>query len=92
MFSPVSPPFHLTAKAEFQKFQAWACRSVELARLLDNNNLDYYIKLADVPIELRTLDIFPKGLNNQYEVYTDGSRIGDDTGFSVCIFKKWRTF
>ncbi|GBM53357.1 hypothetical protein AVEN_165033-1 [Araneus ventricosus] len=46
----------------------------------------------DVPIELRTLDIFPKGLNNQYEVYTDGSRIGDDTGFSVCILKNGELF
>ncbi|GBN19152.1 hypothetical protein AVEN_46757-1 [Araneus ventricosus] len=86
------PPLHLTAKAEFQKFQAWACRSAELGRLLDINNLDYYIKLTDVPIELRTLDIIPKVLNNQYEVYTDGSRIGDDTGFSVCILKNGEPF
>ncbi|GBN22392.1 hypothetical protein AVEN_142076-1 [Araneus ventricosus] len=80
-------PLHLTAKAEFQKFQAWACWSAEVGRLLDINNLDYYIKLADVPIELRTLDFILKVLNNQYEVYTDGSKIGDDTVFSVCILK-----
>ncbi|GBM64551.1 hypothetical protein AVEN_232730-1 [Araneus ventricosus] len=86
------PPLHLTAKAEFQKFQAWACRSAELGRLLDINNLDYYINLTDVSIELRTLDIIPKVLNNQYEVYTDGSRIEEDTGFSVCILKNGEPF
>ncbi|GBO32089.1 hypothetical protein AVEN_72704-1, partial [Araneus ventricosus] len=47
---------------------------------------------SNVPIELRTLDIIPKVLNNQYEVYTDGSRIGDDTGFSVCILKNGEPF
>ncbi|GBM73052.1 hypothetical protein AVEN_268529-1 [Araneus ventricosus] len=41
---------------------------------------------------LRTLDIIPKVLNNQYEVYADGSRIGDDTGFSVCILKNGEPF
>ncbi|GBM12899.1 hypothetical protein AVEN_114973-1 [Araneus ventricosus] len=85
------PPLHLTAKAEFQKFQARACRSTELGRLLDINNLDCYIKLTDVHIELRTLDIIPKVLNKRYEVYTDGSKIGDDTGFSVCILKNGET-
>ncbi|GBM23620.1 hypothetical protein AVEN_117373-1 [Araneus ventricosus] len=85
-------PLHLTAKAEFQNFQTWACRSVELGRLLYINNLDYCIKLTDVPIELRTLDIIPKVLNNQYEVYTDGYRIGDDTGFFVYILKNGEAF
>ncbi|GBL75862.1 hypothetical protein AVEN_234210-1 [Araneus ventricosus] len=88
----IPPPLHLTARAEFQKFQACACRSVELGRTLDINNLDYYIKLTDVPIELRTLDITSKVLNNQYGVYTDGSRIGNDTGFSVCILKNGERF
>ncbi|GBM00576.1 hypothetical protein AVEN_77380-1 [Araneus ventricosus] len=60
--------------------------------MLDINNLEHHIKLTDVPIELRTLNIIQKELNNQYEVYMDGSRIGDDTGFFVCILKNGEPF
>ncbi|GBM29114.1 hypothetical protein AVEN_274740-1 [Araneus ventricosus] len=84
------PPLHLTARTELQEYQSWACRSAELGRWLDINNFDYYIKLIGVPIQISTLDITPKVSNNQYDVCTDGSRIGDDTGFSECILKKWR--
>ncbi|GBM44024.1 hypothetical protein AVEN_13680-1 [Araneus ventricosus] len=41
---------------------------------------------------IRTLDIMPKVLNNQYDVCTDGSRIADDTGFSECILKNGEPF
>ncbi|GBL86917.1 hypothetical protein AVEN_218662-1 [Araneus ventricosus] len=86
------PPLYLSAKAEFQKFQVWVCRSSEIGRVLDVGELDHFVKLFSVPIEFRIIDIKPQIENSQFEMYTDGSRIGDDCGFSVCILKNERLF
>ncbi|GBL79991.1 hypothetical protein AVEN_29016-1 [Araneus ventricosus] len=86
------PPLYLSAKAEFQKFQVWVCRSSELGRVLDVRELDHFVKLSSVPIEFRIIDIKPQIANSQFEVYTDGSRIGDDCGLSVCILKNEHPF
>ncbi|GBN08339.1 hypothetical protein AVEN_3937-1 [Araneus ventricosus] len=86
------PPLYLSARAEFQKFQVWVCRSSELGRVLDVGELDHFVKLSSVPIEFRTIDIKPQIENSQFEVYTDGSRIRDDCGFSMCILKNEHPF
>ncbi|GBL74140.1 hypothetical protein AVEN_231030-1 [Araneus ventricosus] len=69
------PPLKLSAKAEFQKFQVWVCRSSELGGVLDVSELDHFVKLSNAPIEFRIIDIKPQIANSQFEVYTDGSRI-----------------
>ncbi|GBM28487.1 hypothetical protein AVEN_135656-1 [Araneus ventricosus] len=74
------PPLYLSAKLEFQKFQVWVCRSSELSRVLDVCEFDHFVKFSSVPIEFRIIDIKPQIANSQFEVYTDGSRIGDDCG------------
>ncbi|GBM33330.1 hypothetical protein AVEN_194938-1 [Araneus ventricosus] len=81
------PPLYISAKAEFQKLQVWVCRSSELGRVLDVGELDHFVKLSSVPTEFRIIDIKPQIANSQFEVYTDGCRIGDDYGLSVCILK-----
>ncbi|GBL76173.1 hypothetical protein AVEN_234454-1 [Araneus ventricosus] len=86
------PPLYLSAKAEFQKFQVWVCRSSELCHVLDVGELVHFVNLSSVPIEFRIIDIKPQIENSQFEVCTDGSRIGDDCGFSVCILKNEHPF
>ncbi|GBL99653.1 hypothetical protein AVEN_68898-1 [Araneus ventricosus] len=85
-------PLYLSAKAEFQKFQVSVCRSSELGRVLDVGELDHFVKLSNALIEFRIIDIKPQIENSQFEAYTDGSRIEDDCGFSVCILKNEHPF
>ncbi|GBM61125.1 hypothetical protein AVEN_152265-1 [Araneus ventricosus] len=65
---------------------------VLLGRALDVGELDHFVKLSSVSIEFRINDIKPQIENSQFEVYMDGSRIGDDCGFSVCILKNEHPF
>ncbi|GBN92756.1 hypothetical protein AVEN_185822-1 [Araneus ventricosus] len=65
----------------------WVCRSSELGRVLDVGELDHFVKLSSAPIDSRIIDIKPQIANNQFEVYMDGSKIGDDCGLSTCILK-----
>ncbi|GBO32207.1 hypothetical protein AVEN_237630-1 [Araneus ventricosus] len=78
--------------AEINKPLVWVCRSSELGRILDVGDLDHFVKLSRVPIEFRIIGIKPQIENSQFEVHTDGSRIGDDCGFSVCILKNEHPF
>ncbi|GBL74884.1 hypothetical protein AVEN_243723-1 [Araneus ventricosus] len=86
------PPLFLSAKAEFQKFQVWVCRSPELGSVLDVGELDHFVKFSRVPIEFRIIGIKPEIANSQFEMYTDGSRIVDDCGLSMCILKNEHPF
>ncbi|GBN40023.1 hypothetical protein AVEN_250890-1 [Araneus ventricosus] len=86
------PPLYISAKAEFQKFQVRVCRSSELGRVLDVGELDHFVKSPSVPIEFRIIDFKPQIENSQFDVYTNGSRIGDDCGFSVGILKNEHPF
>ncbi|GBM23914.1 hypothetical protein AVEN_211610-1 [Araneus ventricosus] len=63
-----------------------------LGSVLDVCELDHFVKLSCVPIEFRIIDVKPQIANSQFELYTDGSRIGDDCGLSVCILKNEHTF
>ncbi|GBL87267.1 hypothetical protein AVEN_270533-1 [Araneus ventricosus] len=68
--------------------ELWVCRFSELSHVLDVDELDHFVKFSSVPIEFRIIDIKPQIANIQFNVYTDGSRIGDETGPLVCFLKK----
>ncbi|GBM24693.1 hypothetical protein AVEN_46192-1 [Araneus ventricosus] len=50
------------------------------------------VKLFNVPTDSRTIDIKSQITNSQFDVYMDGSRIGDNTGLSVGILKNEHHF
>ncbi|GBN23726.1 hypothetical protein AVEN_52249-1, partial [Araneus ventricosus] len=88
------PPLYLQKKEKqnFKNFTSFVCRSSEFGRVLDVGELDHFVKLSSVTIECRIIDIKPQIENSRFEVYTDGSRIGDDCGLSVCILKNEHSF
>ncbi|GBN39378.1 hypothetical protein AVEN_92128-1 [Araneus ventricosus] len=47
--------------------------------------------MVNIPLNLNTLKINHRIPNSQFEVYTAGFRIDDNTGLSVCIFPKDET-
>ncbi|GBN28880.1 hypothetical protein AVEN_174986-1 [Araneus ventricosus] len=86
------PPLYLSAKAEFQNFHVWVLWSSELGLVLDVGELDHFVKLSTVRIEFRIIDIKPQIANSQFEVYTDGYRIGGGCGLSMCNLKNEHPF
>ncbi|GBM96702.1 hypothetical protein AVEN_171877-2-1, partial [Araneus ventricosus] len=81
------PPLHIVAKAEFIKFRIWVNRFNEYNIIVDINFLDKYIPFKNIPSRQRLIDLDTNIPNADYEIYTDGSRIENETGFAVCILK-----
>ncbi|GBL92009.1 hypothetical protein AVEN_210170-1 [Araneus ventricosus] len=81
------PPLHLTAKMEFLKFQIWTCRTGGLIDNIEIPKLDLFVKLSDIPLDIRVLNIRDRIEKNKYKVYKDASKIDSGVGFSVCILK-----
>ncbi|GBN58416.1 hypothetical protein AVEN_758-1, partial [Araneus ventricosus] len=81
------PPLHITAEAEFKKFQIWMGRPDEHNNIIDSVALDTYVNIKNIASDIKFLS-FPEQITNaDFEVYTDGSRMEDETGFSVCTFQ-----
>ncbi|GBM09849.1 hypothetical protein AVEN_205010-1 [Araneus ventricosus] len=81
-------PLHLNARSEHHKFQIWVCCSTETGEALEVGELDYNENSTNIPLNLKINQRIP---NSQFEVYTDGSRVDDNTDLSVCIFPKEET-
>ncbi|GBM32348.1 hypothetical protein AVEN_10680-1 [Araneus ventricosus] len=81
------PPLHIVTKAEFIKFRIWVNRSNEYNTIVDINLLDKYMPFKNIPSRQRLINLDSNIPNANYEIYTDGSRIENETGFSVCILK-----
>ncbi|GBM13312.1 hypothetical protein AVEN_274530-1 [Araneus ventricosus] len=81
------PPLHIVAKAEFIKFRIWVNRSNEYNTIFDINLLDKYVPFKNIPSRQKLINLDSKISNADYEIYTDGFRIENETGFAVCILK-----
>ncbi|GBM37415.1 hypothetical protein AVEN_221557-1 [Araneus ventricosus] len=81
------PPLHIVAKAEFIKFRIWVNRSNEFNTIFDINLLDKYVPFKNILSRQKLINLDSKISNADYEIYTDGSRIENETGFAVCILK-----
>ncbi|GBM54092.1 hypothetical protein AVEN_247706-1 [Araneus ventricosus] len=82
------PPLNITAKAEFCKFQIWDRHSPIFNHIVNNIPLDSNVNIKNTPSEQKTI-ILPTTIQDaEFEVYTDGSRIDNETGLAVCIFQQ----
>ncbi|GBO39149.1 Putative protein in type-1 retrotransposable element R1DM [Araneus ventricosus] len=81
------PPLYITAEAEYKKFQIWVRRSSEYNSIIDSVALDFNINIKNIDSRIKCIS-FPEQISNSnFEVYTDGSRMEDETGFAVCTFR-----
>ncbi|GBN41242.1 Putative protein in type-1 retrotransposable element R1DM [Araneus ventricosus] len=81
------PPLHITAEAEFKKFQIWVMRSDKYNEIIDAVELDYNINIKTLQSDHKFIAP-PENIGNpDFEVYTDGSRMEEKTGLAVCTFK-----
>ncbi|GBO33982.1 Putative protein in type-1 retrotransposable element R1DM [Araneus ventricosus] len=81
------PPLHITAEAEFKKFQIWVMRSDKYNDITDSVTLDHNMNIKNLKSDVKYIAP-PENLSNpDFEVYTDGSRMEDKTGLAVCTFK-----
>ncbi|GBM55300.1 hypothetical protein AVEN_272367-1 [Araneus ventricosus] len=82
------PPLHVVAKTEFIKFRIWAGHANFYTDILGNIQLDNNISIKNIPSSSKFIILNENISNADFEVYTDGSRIEDETGFAVCIFQE----
>ncbi|GBM61502.1 Putative protein in type-1 retrotransposable element R1DM [Araneus ventricosus] len=82
------PPLHITAKTEFCKFQIWVRHSPLYNHIINNIPLDYNIDIRNIPSEQKSIVLSPTIQEADFEVYTDGSRIDNETGLAVCTFQQ----
>ncbi|GBM54895.1 Retrovirus-related Pol polyprotein from type-1 retrotransposable element R1 [Araneus ventricosus] len=81
------PPLHITAEAEFKKFQIWVRRSNHFNNIIDSVPLDYNINIKNIASDIKLISPPEQLLNPDFEVYTDGSRMEDGVGLAVCTFQ-----
>ncbi|GBN80365.1 hypothetical protein AVEN_97595-1, partial [Araneus ventricosus] len=81
------PPLHITAEAEFKKFQIWVRRSNHFNNIIDSVPLDYNINIKNIASDIKFISPPEQLLNPDFEVYTDGSRMEDGVGLAVCTFQ-----
>ncbi|GBM69834.1 hypothetical protein AVEN_198541-1 [Araneus ventricosus] len=84
---PGIPPLHIVAKDEFIKFRIWVKRSNEYNTIVDINLLDKHMPFTNIPSRQRLINLDSNIPNSDYDIYTDGSRIENETGFAPCILK-----
>ncbi|GBL83728.1 Retrovirus-related Pol polyprotein from type-1 retrotransposable element R1 [Araneus ventricosus] len=82
------PPLHITAEAEFKKFQIWVRRSNTYNEIIDSIELDSNINIKNMPSDQKFISPPEKLDTPDFEVYTDGSRMEDETGLAVCTFQE----
>ncbi|GBO38937.1 hypothetical protein AVEN_1062-1 [Araneus ventricosus] len=82
------PPLHVVAKTEFIKFRIWAGHANLYTDILESIQLDNNISIKNIPSSSKFFILNENISNAEFEVYTDGSRIEDETGFAVCIFQE----
>ncbi|GBN37731.1 hypothetical protein AVEN_155449-1 [Araneus ventricosus] len=80
------PPVHVVANALYITFQVWQKRNMNFD-FIDVNHLDSFIKVNNININQRILEFSTLIESPDFEVYTDGSEIGDNVAAAVCIFK-----
>ncbi|GBM22124.1 hypothetical protein AVEN_266483-1 [Araneus ventricosus] len=81
------PPLHISAEAEYIKFQIWVRRSNQFNHIIDSVQLDHNILIKNIPSALKFISPATQLDKTDFEVYTDGSRIENETGFAVCSFR-----
>ncbi|GBM68894.1 Putative protein in type-1 retrotransposable element R1DM, partial [Araneus ventricosus] len=81
------PPLHISAEAEHIKFQIWVRRSSQFNHIIDSVSFDQNILIKNIPSHLKFISPPTQIDNADFEVYTDGSRIENETGFAVCTFQ-----
>ncbi|GBM71097.1 Putative protein in type-1 retrotransposable element R1DM [Araneus ventricosus] len=81
------PPLHIVAKAEFIKFRIWVNRSNEYNTIFDINLLDKCMPFKNIPSRQKLINLNSNIPNADYEIYKDGSRIENETGFAACILR-----
>ncbi|GBL73509.1 hypothetical protein AVEN_159498-1 [Araneus ventricosus] len=82
------PPLHVVAKTEFIKFRIWAGHANLYTDILGKIQLDNNISIKNIPSSSKFVILNENISNADFEVYTDGSRIEDETGFAVCILQE----
>ncbi|GBM43866.1 hypothetical protein AVEN_256738-1 [Araneus ventricosus] len=82
------PPLHVVAKTEFIKFRIWAGHVNLYTDILGNIQLDNNISIKNIPSSSKFVILNENISNADFEVYADGSRIEDETGFAVCILQE----
>ncbi|GBM93884.1 hypothetical protein AVEN_12862-1 [Araneus ventricosus] len=79
------PPLHFVSRSQFLKFQIWNLRSKNYLDICDPDLLDEYRNIKIIDSRNKNLDL-SSPVEEDFVVHTDGSRVGDNVGFSVCIF------
>ncbi|GBM05717.1 hypothetical protein AVEN_55816-1 [Araneus ventricosus] len=81
------PSLHIVARAMYLKYQIWVMHSREAQLLLHIDKIDKFIRTSEIAPENKIIELTGKKNGNTYDVYADGSRINNETGFVVCVFK-----
>ncbi|GBL80187.1 hypothetical protein AVEN_29163-1 [Araneus ventricosus] len=81
------PPLHVIIKSLVTRFNIWKLRLHRHIGLTDPLKLDFYRDIKDIPSNEKNV-ILEKDFVCDYVVYTDGSTIDGNVGFSVCIFER----
>ncbi|GBO29259.1 hypothetical protein AVEN_159147-2-1, partial [Araneus ventricosus] len=79
------PPLHFVARSQFLKFQIWNLRSKNYLDIFGPDLLDEYRDIKIIDSRNKNLDL-SSPVEEDFVVYTNGFRIEDNVGFSVCIF------
>ncbi|GBL76038.1 hypothetical protein AVEN_234350-1 [Araneus ventricosus] len=81
------PPLHVVIKSLVTRFKIWKLRSDRHIELMHPLKLDFYRDIKDIPSNEKIV-IIEKDFACDYVVYTNGSKIDGNAGFSVCIFER----
>ncbi|GBM96871.1 hypothetical protein AVEN_156097-1 [Araneus ventricosus] len=84
------PPLHVVIGSLVTGFNIWKLRSDRHIELMDPLKLDFYRDIKGIPSNEKIV-ILEKDFVCDYVVYTDGSKIDGNVGFSVCISER-KTF
>ncbi|GBM82434.1 hypothetical protein AVEN_229477-1 [Araneus ventricosus] len=76
------PPLHVVANSLFIKFKICYARSNNYD-FINTNNLDFYIKVNSLDLNLRLIEFPNYILDADFDVYTDGSGIDGNIGASA---------
>ncbi|GBM06895.1 hypothetical protein AVEN_147835-1 [Araneus ventricosus] len=77
-------PLHISDRAMVEKFDLWVLRLEGHQHILNVDSLDFNRETRD---NQTFLDLAKEDFQADFEIYTDRSRVDDNIGFSVCVFK-----